>query len=74
MANEEAKEKDKILSGIDQRMVNQRGFSRMVIEVISPKIIKVNKGASDVAKRDTSKETAWQKISICITRKKRMKM
>ena len=46
----------------------------MVIEVMSPEMIEVNKDALDVAKRDTSKETAWQKISICTKRKKQKKM
>ena len=42
----------------------------MIIEVILSEMIEVNKSTSDVVKRDTSKEIAWQKISICIKRKK----
>ncbi len=33
-----------------------------------------NKGVLDAAKRDTLKETAWQKTSICTKRKKQKKM
>ena len=42
----------------------------MVIEVMLPEIIKVNKGVLDVAKRGTSREIAWQKTSIYTKRKK----
>jgi len=54
----EAKKKDETLTGIDQRMVNQRGLSQMEIEVMQAEIIGTNKDASDVAKRGISKETA----------------
>ncbi len=45
----------------------------MVIEIISPEIIEVNKDASNVTRRGTSKETTWQKMSIYIKRKKQKK-
>ncbi len=73
MADGEAKGKNKILIEIDQKMVNQKDPSQMVIEVIPPEMIEVNKGALDAAKRGTSKETAWQKTSTCTKRKKQMK-
>ena len=69
MADRETKGKDKTLTKIDQRMINQRGFSQMKIEVMSPEMIEENKGISDVNKRCTSKEIAWQKTSICTKRK-----
>ena len=56
MADREAKGKDKILTEIDQRMINQRGLSWMVIEVMLPETIEVNKGALDVVKRGILKE------------------
>jgi len=70
LADRETKGKDKTLTKIDQRMINQRGFSQMKIEVMSPEMIEENKGILDVAKSDTSKETAWQKMSIYTKRKK----
>ena len=71
MAGGEVKEKDEILIGIEQRMVNQKDLSQIEIEVILPEMIEVNKNVSDMVKRDTSKGTAWQKTSIC-TKKKKM--
>ena len=50
-------------------MVNQKDSSQMVIEVMPSEMIEVNKDASDVARRDISKETVWQKTSICTKRK-----
>ena len=61
MADGEVKGKDETLTGIDQRIVNQRGLSYMKIEVLSPEMIEVNKGASDVIKRAILKGTVWQK-------------
>jgi len=74
LADREAKEKDEILTGTGQRMVNQKDLLQIVIEVISPEMIKVNKGALDVAKRIISKETVWQKMSIYTMRRRTMKM
>ena len=42
----------------------------MITEVMPPEMIEGNKDVSDADKRDTSKGTAWQKISICTKRKK----
>ena len=58
MTDGEVKEKDKILTGIDQRMVNQKDPSQMATEVMLLEIIEVNKDALDVVKRDILKETA----------------
>ena len=69
MADGEAKGEDEILIGTDQRMVNQKDPSQMGTEVIPLEMIEGNKGVSDVDKRDTSKGTAWQKMSICIKRR-----
>ena len=74
MADGGAKGKDETLIGIDQRMINQKDFSQMVAEVMSPGTIEGNKDVSDVDKRDISKGTAWQKTSICTKRKKQKKM
>ena len=74
MADEGVKGKDEILIEIDQRMVNQKDPLQMIIEVMPSEMIEVNKDVSDVIKKDTSKETAWQKIFICIKKKKQMKM
>ena len=70
MADEEAKGKDEILTGIDQRMVNQKDFLQMATEVMSLETIGKNKDISDAAKRGILKESAWQKTSICTKRKK----
>ena len=70
MADEEVKRKGETLIGIDQRMVNQEDLSQIETEVMSLEMIEESKGVLDAAKRDTSKEIAWQKISICIKRKK----
>ncbi len=56
MADGKAKGKDEILTEIDQRMVNQKDPSQMVIEIMLPEMIKVNKSTLDMIKRDTSKE------------------
>ncbi len=58
LANGKDKGKDETLTGIDQKVINQRGLSQMVIEVMLPEMIEVNKGVSDVVKRDISKGTA----------------
>jgi len=73
LANGEAKEKDETLTGIDQRMVNQKDPSQMVTEVMLSEMIEVNKGVLDAIKKDILKETAWQKMFICIRRKKQKK-
>ena len=59
MADGEVKERDETLIGINQRMANQKDPLQMVTEVMLPEMIEVNKDASDMAKRDTSKETVW---------------
>ncbi len=74
MADGEVKGKDEILIEIDQRMVNQKDSSQMVIEVILSEMTERNKDASDADKRGISKRTAWQKMSICIKKKKQKKM
>ena len=73
MADKEAKEEGETPIGIDQRMVNQKDPSQMIIEVILPEMIEVNRDISDATKRVISKGTAWQKMSICIKRKKQKK-
>ena len=70
MADGEAKGEGEILIEIDQRMANQKDLLQMVIEVMPPETIERNKDVSDADKRGTSKETAWQKTSICTERKK----
>ncbi len=70
MADGEIKGKDETLTGIDQKMVNQKDLSQIVIEIMLSEMIEVNKDALDMTKRDTLKEIAWQKISICTKRKK----
>ncbi len=57
MIDGKAKGKDKILTGIDQRMVNQRGLLQIEIEVMPSEMIEGNRDVSDVVKRDTSKKT-----------------
>ena len=74
MADGGAKGKDETLIGIDQRMANQKDPSQMVAEVMPPEMIEGNKDVSDVDKRGTLKETAWQKMSICTRRKHQKKM
>ena len=74
MADERAKGKDETLTGIDQRMINQRGLSQMKIEVMLPEMIEKNKGASGVAKRGTLKETAWQRTFTYTIRRRTTKM
>ena len=46
----------------------------MVIEVMSLEMIEESRDVSDAAKKATLKETAWQKISTCIIRRKAIKM
>ena len=70
MAGGRAKEEDEIPIGIDQRMANQKDPSQMVIEVMPSETIEGNKDVSDANKRDISKGTVWQKMSICTERKK----
>ncbi len=74
LADGEVKEKDEILTGIDQKMVNQKDPSQMVIEVMLLEMIEVNKDTLDVTKRDILKGIVWQKTSICIMRKRTMKI
>ncbi len=74
MADGEAKGKDKTLIGIDQRMVNQKDPSQMIIEVMQAEMIEENRDVSDMTKRSISKGIAWQKTSIYIMRKRAMKM
>ncbi len=45
----------------------------MEIGAMSSEMIEESRGVLDVAKRDTSKETAWQKMSICTERRKQKK-
>jgi len=56
LADSKGRKKNKILTGIDQRMVNQKDLSQIVIEVMSSEMIKENKGALDVVKKNTLKE------------------
>jgi len=58
LADGEAKGENETLIGTDQRRVNQKDPSQMVIEVMSPETTEGNKGALDVDKRVTSKGTA----------------
>ncbi len=73
MAGGRAKEEDEIPIGIDQRMANQKDPSQMVIEVMPSETIEGNKDVLDADKRGTSKGIVWQKISICIKKKKQKK-
>ena len=73
MAGGEAKEEDEILIGIDQRMVNQKDPSQIATGVMLSEMTEGNKDVSDANKRGISKETAWQKTSICTKRKKQKK-
>ncbi len=70
MADGEAKGKDAILTGIDQRKANQKDPSQIVTEVMPLETIEGNKDVSDADKRDTSKGTAWQRTFICTKRKR----
>ena len=74
MADGEVKGEDEILIGIDQRMANRKDPLQKEIEVMSLGMIEGSKDASDVDKRGTSKETAWQRTFICTKRKKQKKM
>jgi len=74
LTDSEDRKKNKILTGTDQRMVNQKDSSQMEIEVIQVEMIKGNRDVSDAAKRVISKGIAWQKTSIYIMRKRTMKM
>jgi len=74
LADREAKGRDETQTGINQRMINQRGLLQIAIEVMLPEMIGENKGVLDAAKRGSSKEIAWQKTSICTKRKKQEKM
>ncbi len=67
------KGEDETPIGIDQRMVNQKDPSQMVIGVMLPEMTEGNKDVSDADKRDILKGTAWQKTSICTKRKKKKK-
>ncbi len=73
MADGGIKGEDETLTRIDQRIANRKDPSWMVVEVMLPETIEGNKDISDVNKRDTSKGTAWQKMSICTKRKKQKK-
>ncbi len=70
MANGGVKGEDKIPIEIDQRITNQKDPSQMVAEVMPSETIERNKDVSDANKRDISKGTVWQKMSICTERKK----
>ncbi len=58
MADGEAKGEDKTLIRIDQKMVNQKNPSQMVVEIMPLETIEGNKGVLDVDKRGTSKGIA----------------
>ncbi len=73
MTGGEVKEEDETLIRIDQRMVNQKDPLQMVTGAMLSEIIEGNKDVSDADKRGISKETAWQKMSICTKRKKQKK-
>jgi len=66
----EAKGRDETLTEIDKKMVNQKDLSQIVTEVMLSEMIEMNKDVLDVAKKAISKETAWQKMSICTKRKR----
>jgi len=55
-------------------MVNQRGFSSRIKEVMLLKMTEESKDISDVDRRATLKGTVWQKMCIYIMRRKWMKM
>ena len=74
MTDGEVKRENEILIGTDQRMVNQKDPLQMVTGAMLSEIIEGNKDVSDADKRGISKETAWQKMSICIKKKKWKKM
>ncbi len=74
MANGKAKEKGETLIGIGQKMDNQKNFSLKIKEAMLLGIIEESKSALDVAKKVTLKETAWQKMFICIMKRKQMKI
>ena len=40
-------------------MVNQKDPLQIIIEIMPPEMIEVNKDALDVVKKDILKETAW---------------
>ena len=73
MADGEDRERDETLTGIDQRIVNQRGLTQIAIEVMPPEMIERNKGVSDADKRGILKGTAWQRMFICTKKKKQKK-
>ncbi len=58
MEDEEVKGENKIQTGTDQRMVNQKDPLLKIKEVMLQEMIEENKGTSDAAKKATSKETA----------------
>ena len=74
MTDGEVKGEDEILIGIGQRMVNRKDPLQMATEVMPLGMTEENKDVSDVDKRGTLKETAWQKTSTCTRRKQQKKM
>ena len=58
MTDEEVREKAETLIEIDQKMVNQKDPLRKIKKVILLEMTEESKGASDVVKRITLKETA----------------
>ncbi len=51
-------------------MVNQEDPSLKTKEVMLLEMIEENKDASDVVKKIISKEIVWQRMSICIKKRK----
>ncbi len=74
MTNGEVKGEAKIQTRIGQKMINQEDLIQKVKEVMLLEIIGENRDISDTAKRITLKKTVWQKIFICIMRRKQIKM
>ncbi len=73
MANEGAKGKDETLIGIDQRMVNQKDPSQMVIEVMLPETIEGNKDVSNADKRAFQKGLHSRKCPYILRGRSRRK-
>ncbi len=51
-------------------MVNQKDHSLKIKEAMPSEMIEESRDALDVIKKDTSKGTIWQKISIYTMRRK----
>ena len=54
-------------------MVNQEDFLLKIKEVMPSEMIEENKDALDMAKKNISKETVWQKMFTYTKKKKQMK-